>query len=123
MIEFEYEEVNVKDFRQTQLRALEQSIEKWKKVVFEGKEEKGRYDCECCMVFDDCFNCPIHEYTGRPGCYNTPYIKWVTVFLKSNFEPIPKVAVTVKEKALANHELSFLYEVRYWLICKMCRGE
>ena len=62
------------------LRALEGSIEKWRKIAFEGKKDQGRMDCPLCDKFWDrnvCGGCPISD-KGYHHCSNPEYNIWVT---------------------------------------------
>lgn len=72
------------------LEALKGSIEKWRKIVKEGGENKGTENCPLCQLFHCCANqsvtekncckgCPVYEYTGAQGCHYTPYVKYVIV--------------------------------------------
>lgn len=100
-----------------QLRAIDMSIDKWKQIVYHGAQELGRFDCECCTRYINalCINCPIYEFGGDPGCKQTPYYDWAKYFSRGT-----KRSVINKEtQDLANRELTFLYEVQRWLICKI----
>lgn len=71
------------------LHLIDESIEKWRGVVFHNKIDHGIDDCPLCKkyhpinthglyiaeVYDraPCLDCPIELYTGKSGCENTPY--------------------------------------------------
>ena len=59
------------------LRALEGSIEKWRKITFEGKQDLGRKDCPLCDKFwnIDCNGCPVSD-RGYHHCRNPEYKIW-----------------------------------------------
>lgn len=87
-----------------QLKALEQAIVKWKGIVHFDKRCFGPDDCKCCKIWNHkpnyCKGCPIYEFSGDIFCNNTPYSEHFGTELSVD----------------ANRMLSFLYEVRYWLI-------
>jgi hypothetical protein len=37
-------------------------------------EEGRRQTCALCHQHPECIGCPVAEYTGAPGCRNTPYL-------------------------------------------------
>lgn len=65
-----------------QIDALTKSIEHWyynwehSPYIHTGAEY-----CECCIQFADneCEGCPISEYTGKVGCWGTPYYDVVNI--------------------------------------------
>jgi len=62
------------------LKALEESIEKWEKIVARtGIDERGD-NCPLCDLFslENCDGCPIEKHTGWGDCGETPYTKWAT---------------------------------------------
>ena len=65
------------------LKALEGSIEKWKKIERSTRAlDKGNYNCPLCKLFVKgkhglwCTNCPIKKKTGRVVCEGSPYDLW-----------------------------------------------
>jgi hypothetical protein len=66
------------------LEALKGSIEKWRKIVEEGGEDRGEDNCSLCSLFllvKDCDGCPINDVTKsatkwRAGCTGSPYDQW-----------------------------------------------
>lgn len=65
--------------KETQIYALEKSIEHWERLAngtYEPKEEPTATWCDCCIEYGkDCKNCPIMEFTGKIDCINTPFYK------------------------------------------------
>lgn len=55
------------------LKALQDSIAKWKDIVNSDGIERG--SCTLCKLFlkKDCVGCPVMQSSGSPFCYNTPY--------------------------------------------------
>jgi len=66
------------------LKALNGSIEKWKKICEGTGEDRSRGNCPLCKSFFDdidhdghgCKDCPVKIKTGKSGCGKTPYSKW-----------------------------------------------
>lgn len=67
---------------QRTLEALKGSIEKWRRIVYEGASNGGPKDCPLCVLFNNretwfsnkvCVGCPVMEKTGLYGCGGTPY--------------------------------------------------
>jgi hypothetical protein len=119
------------------LDLIDSSIEKWRGVVFDGKDENGIDDCPLCKIFhpintrglyivemtkinrQPCENCPVEIYTGAAGCDNTPYGEFcvktdvyengIEYMVQGEIKSIRQEYITA-----ANHMLSFLYELRFW---------
>lgn len=104
--------------QERQLYALDVSISKWKSIVYNNGRDLGSLNCCCCNYFPNCVLCPISEYVQTGCCFNTPYIEWGHYF-NANGLKRPMIVTDAITRTLANHELSFLYEVRRWLIMKM----
>ncbi len=67
------------------LEALKGSIEKWRKIRFEGEIDQGSDNCPLCQLlrFNDdgmnpesCRKCPVYQKTKRPFCEGSPYDTW-----------------------------------------------
>jgi hypothetical protein len=61
------------------LKALKASIAKWKrnaKATDPWKYKIGAKDCALCGLFldDDCSGCPVRAKTGKPFCFDSPYV-------------------------------------------------
>ena len=96
-----------------QQEALWLSIEHWLKNW--EKPESARIftsDCECCNKFkelNECWECPIKQYTGYDMCFDTPYSAtlhtrnvWIIKPSKENFE---------KMRASFEREYAFLVQL------------
>ena len=68
------------------LKALEDTIEKWKKIAAGEEPDMGTLDCPLCKLFYtdeieasdcECVGCPVYEKTGEEYCCNTPYVMWI----------------------------------------------
>ena len=72
--------------------ACDQAVQKWERVVKYVTDhpdmpgvmaEGGARDCTLCDLFNidgaSCEGCPIKEFTGQPGCQDTPYDQWIMV--------------------------------------------
>lgn len=67
------------------VRALRQSIEKWKmnsEAKFPENADMGPTSCPLCLMFNPeaapvspllCVGCPVYEHTGKQYCEKTPY--------------------------------------------------
>ena len=93
------------------LKAIDESIEKWKRIVhFSGVDLRAN-NCSLCRMFEDCCDCPIFQYNGT-GCESAPYKIWFNYSVSTGY----KFTHDKKSAILANLELSFLYEVRlFWI--------
>lgn len=61
------------------LKALEGSIEKWRKIVAKEGVDESFSNCPLCKIFIDnfgCDGCPVAESKGTGGCSDTPYESW-----------------------------------------------
>ena len=61
------------------LKAIQDSVKKWRKVAYKRGVEKGMDTCPLCRIFDDgwyCKGCPVAIVTGDWGCRYTPYEMW-----------------------------------------------
>ena len=78
-----------------QSKALKASLVKWEKIVEGTGRDQGVYNCPLCAnyyrdhsrdVFKDehCKGCPVRNTSGQLCCRGTPYVKWNTVFPKTN---------------------------------------
>lgn len=64
------------------LEALQGSIRKWDRIMSGESKDRGVLNCPLCMSFHKrdinwdltCDGCPVQEFTGWPGCVDTPYI-------------------------------------------------
>ena len=85
------------------LKGIDESIGKWKRIVYHDAHSHGAKDCKLCQMFNpiyctiDCYGCPIRLFSGIDSCNHTPYIR---------------ATISGKTKADENLELTFLYEVR-----------
>lgn len=63
------------------LKALQGSIEKWRRIVEERGVDKGTKNCPLCQLFykDICTGCPVSEHTGYAWCEDTPYPEWTGI--------------------------------------------
>lgn len=83
-------------FPKTRIAALRESIRKWKWLVkyltkYQMAPLTGTDSCSLCSIFiqNDCFGCPVFEYTGEPYCSKTPYAKYANI---RNYKPGIKYA-------------------------------
>lgn len=98
-----------KEFLDLQIKAIDQSIEKWKNIVFHGAYDRGAIDCKCCMEFE-CPDCPIFEF-NKTFCDNTEYGEWTESTDSHRVED-------ECSRNAANHMLTSLYEAKHWLTVK-----
>jgi hypothetical protein len=104
--------MNQKNQIKDQITVLDDSINYWKWVVYHKGAINSR-NCACCLNWNtrfsidcgsgmlNCRGCPIFEYTNKEHCSKTPYDKVCRDELPKTFE------------------LSFLYEVRLWLVNRL----
>jgi len=96
--------------KQKALKALDMSIDHWKKVVRDPRTLVGPYHCELCLHFNHghspCMDCPVRVLTRRSTCKSTPY----------------NMFCNARTTANANRELSFLYEARRNWVVGMING-
>lgn len=57
-------------------RALDGSIDKWKKIVAGTGGDNGARNCPLCLKFRDCLGCPVAARTGVALCADTPFSEW-----------------------------------------------
>ena len=58
------------------LRALKQSIKKWKRIVARIGKDHGWTDCALCELGEGCRGCPVNKDGKHSACDNTPYEQW-----------------------------------------------
>lgn len=89
------------------LAALRGSIQKWRDIVAGTGEDNGVDNCSLCEAFEysGCYDCPVRNRTGLPGCAESPYDTWNRFFEWGQF---PRIADSEEKKAAAQAELEFL---------------
>ena len=98
---------------QNQMKALEGSIEKWRKVAYDNGFDNDMADCPLCQFNEMCINCIIKHETGCKHCNNTPYQKWTRHYrnkhcgIYSNHECICKQCTEI-----AIEEYNFLVDLK-----------
>lgn len=91
-------------------KALEDSIEAWRKIVAGTAPVHGSEGCPLCDKFLStkkyplCNDCPVKARTGHDGCKGTPYY---STYIKRGVVPS-----TPEERAAALAELEFLISLR-----------
>jgi hypothetical protein len=107
------------------LELIDQSILKWKAIVFHGGADKGSGNCPLCQKYNqyrplsirrgNCMDCPI-KYWGASGCANDEYDAWREYIEDQEWEEGKPTDIVMDAYSLklANRELSFLHEVRLW---------
>lgn len=97
------------------MKALEQSIEKWKRnseITDLEQATLGVVSCPLCVEFydyddefeaDHCRNCPVSIRTGRIFCRDTPYVDAEDACARDNLEQFI---------AAAKAEVTFLESLR-----------
>jgi len=111
------EEVMKELMKQRTLSALEGSIDKWGKIVYNGGLDEGATNCPLCTEFllgDSCSNCPISKKTGKSACYSTPFTKWYNHQSKVHHSEVRNhIHLGCDEcEKLAIDELAFLISLR-----------
>ena len=72
------------------LKALEGSIEKWRKIVAKEGVDDGEGNCPLCRLFIDeslCGECPVAQKTGQECCQESPYSNWIKHQIKRHVVP------------------------------------
>jgi len=109
------------------LKALKDSIKKWKKIIDGTGGDEGSWNCPLCKIFDGsfwlwkrrnrnwrnqkwnlCVGCPVKEKTGLVNCYGSPYDEWVEHHQKSHNWWLPFSVECEVCKEIAIKELEFL---------------
>ena len=87
------------------LEALKGSIEKWRKIIEEGGEDRGTVNCPLCALFyaHCCGGCPVFHRSHAWNCDNTPYVAWCKVVDRKT-----RRAETEEARSAARAELDFL---------------
>lgn len=92
------------------LEALKGSIEKWRKIVEEGGEDRGQFNCPLCTLFlrGGYLDCPVDSAVDDSHCKSTPYRDdWEPLFF-SVPDNAPWKADTDERMIAARAELDFL---------------
>lgn len=96
---------------------LNESIkEKWLPILNEGVKDKGSLGCVLCAKYYDCDGCPIASYAKSRGCNDTPYVDWDDHQDMKHHHQGVVVKGCKKCEKLCSKEISFLQEVRDWVI-------
>jgi len=99
------------------LKALNGSIEKWRKIANREGGDFASRNCQLCKIFEDtnCRGCPVMRNTGEIGCSGSPYEDWAEhqrdihhVWVVGSNVPIMVKKRCKKCKELAQKELDFL---------------
>ena len=97
------------------LKALEGSIEKWRKIIEDGADDGGPADCPLCEIFiwgdSSCKGCPVANAVGIGGCRETPYTIWSDHQANKHDDQIHAVNCPECER-IARAELKFLEGLR-----------
>lgn len=95
-------------------QALQESIEKWRRIVYHDKLDMGSSDCALCREFRNykppdvqCVGCPVMKTTERPYCAGSPYAEWERYHSHHTFKRV----YSAKSKELAMDEYNFLREL------------
>jgi hypothetical protein len=112
------------------LNAIDESIEKWKRIVYDKDYcNNDSLNCPLCSFYQNCVNqnyynllirCPIYLYTGHYYCKNTPFydaIIWKNHH--SSFNKFIKSIETKETEPYNNLMLSCLYNIRRKYISDM----
>ena len=99
-------------------KALQLSIEKWEKIVFDDGADEGPMNCELCENYFSAFNgncskCPVFHKTGLNNCRLTPYTKWSAHFSDKHYEYSDREIRCKTCLKLAKEELLFLISLKY----------
>jgi len=96
------------------IKAINESIRKWERIITGVESDKGQDDCPLCLFFkgdngeSDCVRCPVYDITMAAFCRFTPYVYWVEHQRKHHAYIVRwKVHCPECEK-LAKNELNFL---------------
>jgi hypothetical protein len=101
------------------LNAIDESIEKWKKIVYDKDYYNETINCPLCRLYENCVNqnyydllirCPIYLYTGYSNCKNTPF--YDTIIWKNHHYKFIKAIETKETEPYNNLMLSCLYDIR-----------
>jgi len=97
------------------VKLIDESIDKWKDIVYHGGHDYGATDCALCNEYNtdgnDCVGCPIYKQTGKLHCGKAPYIDWC-IYLDSEDTGGCRMVYDETSRALANAMLVYLYELR-----------
>lgn len=59
-----------------QMKALDDSIEKWREIAYENGVDYANKNCSLCQFNKMCDNCIVKHETGNKHCEDTPYVVW-----------------------------------------------
>lgn len=95
---------------------LEGSIDKWKRVLNGSDIEKGAINCPLCQKYlrgiGSCLGCVVHQKTGKPSCYSTPYEQWERHQGIAHDQYINRSVQCPECKEIAQAEIDFLLSLR-----------
>ena len=99
-----------------ELKALKESIEKWRCIYEEDGFDDGCDNCPLCQLADltdedstICETCIIYKKTKTKECKNTPFEKWDKYWDSCDVDVgTGRFVETKKEKQMALKELNFL---------------
>ena len=98
------------------LKALEGSIEKWRKIAYEDGEDRSTNNCPLCSIFSHkpkCGDCPVRLKTNIQACARTPYEKWALHHQEKKSHTTQPYKVECSTcKNIAKAELKFLRSLR-----------
>lgn len=96
------------------LKALDESIEKWRKIATGRGENKGAKNCALCQLFNYVCQggCPVMLYTGRSSCEKTPYYTFVKYCDSKGYFISGEVVLDDTSAELALVEMNFLILVK-----------
>lgn len=100
------------------MKALEGSIEKWRKIDEEGGMDAGTENCPLCelyfIIWNGCERCPIKMKTTKKECIGTPHPKWCDHQKKVHNISVKagKVSDCSTCTRLARAELKFLRDLK-----------
>ena len=118
MPEIQYKKIGDEIVDRVIEKALEESIERWKRIV-SGEEHATTANYSLCSLFfeNNCAGCPIKEKIGETQCNNTPYREFTHHINLTHKDFIPPSLFYYRVycpecKRLAEKELKFLKSLR-----------
>lgn len=112
-------------YNKLDLKLVDRSIDKWKRIVYHGECDGGATDCALCVEYNryysECIHCPIFIDTKGLFCCNTPYKRWSILAGRRNSFAYWCVEDDTTRRA-ANNMLIYLHELRYKIMLRLSNG-
>lgn len=106
-----------------QMKALDDSIEKWREIAYENGVDYANKNCSLCQLNKVCDNCIIQHEIGNKHCHNTPYQVWTNHHVSEHYKVYaPRKCECEQCTEIAIEEYNFLVNLKSKCEVDICKS-